>query len=633
MSNRRGILTVASLPAFIRDEVVANVAFQRDIEYSPGRTIHFADTDVTVAEAPYLEAVKALYAKPGGAQQVDTLDGQTLVLAFDPDTSERLAARVGERNFFVHSHPELAPGAEERLSGFDAVAARAGLPRALRAEWRTRLESGPLAVEEGRALNDVLEATPPIIARRLAAQFEGESGSMETIAPPVESFWTCLVGGGDPQTLQELAASFAAEHIPDLIAYDRLEGTKLATLVASHNEILGGFDWSFLTDAELAAMVAWAIDWADPFAQVGVVQIALMRGRLDEDLEQEVSRLVTSICDIDPADRGGRLHLFLSTYVLIEAELSRTKALANWPPFRRRAAAFAQAALFGRVALGKIEISTFSTSAFERGGRTFYFQTDLDLQQEPRWRPDWLGPEQIHAELVGRLNGLADVHAASLPDGPLKVALVDPLGPVRSALSFPLSFRPGPLEGAGPGAVAEMPPQVAEILDQSLSATRLIPTSLTALINLIGLFRIEPDKVEAAVELIKAAGHRISADDSDQEVSRLFDGLAMVACMSRNVDLADHLRIMCRRRRGDGATPHTPHEELLWALTASAAHAEFDDRRAKFGDWATELAFAVDNRDHALQLSLDLEAICAIEPRFRIVLGRALAALDGFRLS
>lgn len=633
MSNRRGIRTVASMPAFIRDEVLADTAFQRDIGYSPGRTVHFSDAGVTVDEGAYVEAVKALYAEPEDTRQVETLDGQTLVLAIDTSTPERLAAQVGDRSFFVRSRPEFAPGAEDRLSGFDAVAARTGLPRALRAEWRVRLEAGPLGVEEGRALDDLLDATPPIIARRLAAQFEDESGSMETISPPIESFWTCLVGGGDPQTRQELAASFTAEHIPDLVAHDPLEGTKLATLVASHNEMLGGFDWSFLTDGELADLVAWAIDWGDPFGQVGVVQIVLMRGRLDDDLDREVTRLVTSICGIDPADLGGRLHLFLSTYALIEAELSRTKTLASWPPFRRRAAAFAQAALFARVALGKIEIPAFSTSAFERGGRAFYFQTDLDLQQEPRWRPDWLGPEQIHAELVGRLNGLADTHAAALPDGPLKAALVDPGGPVRSALSFPRSFRPGPLEGAGPGAVAAMPPEVAELLDQSLAATRLVPTSLTALVNLIGLFRIEADKVETAVALIKAAGHRISSDDSDQQISPLLDGLAMVASMSRNVDLADQLRIMCRRRRADGATPHTPHEELLWALTASAAHAEFDDRRDKFGDWATELAFAVDNRDQALQLLLDLETICSIEPRFRTVLGRASAALDGFRLS
>lgn len=633
MTNRRGVRIVASLPAFIRDEVVADATFQRDIEYSPGRTIHFVDADLTVAETAYLGAVQALYANPGDPRSIDTLDGQTLILSLDPDTPERLVARVGERTFFVQSHPELAPVAGDRLSGFDMVAARAGVPRALRAEWRTRLEAGPLDAQEARALNELLEATPPIIARRLSAQFEGESGSMETIAPPIESYWACLIGGGNPQTLEELATSFAAEHLPDLIAHDRLEGTKLATMAASHNRILAEFDWSFLSDAELADLVAWATDWADPFAQLGVVQIALMRGEFNDDLERDISRLVTSICDTEPADRGGRLHLFLSTYALIESELSRTKTLVAWPPFRRRAAAFAQAALFSRIALGKIEVASFSTSAFEHGGRTFYFQTQLDLQREPRWRPDWLGPEQMHAELIGRLNGLADAHAASLPEGPLKAALVNPDGPVRSSLRFPLSFRPGPLEGAGSGAVAEMPPEVAEILDQSLSATRLIPTSLTALINLIGLFRIEPEKVDAAVELIKAAGHRISADDGGQEVSPLFDGLAMVACMSRNVGLAEQLRIMCRRRRGDGAMPHTPHEEFLWALTASAAHAEFDDRRAKLGDWATELAFAVEDRDQARQLMLDLDTLCTIEPRFRIVLGRALAALDGFRLS
>lgn len=100
--------------------------------------------------------------------------------------------------------------------------------------------------------------------------------------------------------------------------------------------------------------------------------------------------------------------------------------------------------------------------------------------------------------------------------------------------------------------------------------------------------------------------------------------------MTRAPELADQLRIMCRRRRADGASPPPAQREAVWAMTASAAHADLEGRLELFGSWIAEIAFAVSDKAQAAQVQAGVEMLCACEPRFRKASGRALAALDAF---
>src|SRR3546814_2362567 len=84
--------------------------------------------------------------------------------------------------------------------------------------------------------------------------------------------------------------------------------------------------------------------------------------------------------------------------------ISRTGLLADLPPFQRRLAIFAQAALFERHAYGHVGVEHFTKWAIGQRGRRFYYQTLSELREEPRWVADYCTPDQLKAEFLGRIS-------------------------------------------------------------------------------------------------------------------------------------------------------------------------------------------------------------------------------------
>src|SRR3546814_10243359 len=82
----------------------------------------------------------------------------------------------------------------------------------------------------------------------------------------------------------------------------------------------------------------------------------------------------------------------------VGGDISRTGVLADLPPFQRRLAIFAQAALFERHAYGHVGVEHFTKWAIGQRGRRFYYQTLSELREEPRWVADYCTPAQLRSE-------------------------------------------------------------------------------------------------------------------------------------------------------------------------------------------------------------------------------------------
>lgn len=188
---------------------------------------------------------------------------------------------------------------------------------------------------------------------------------------------------------------------------------------------------------------------------------------------------------------------------------------------------------------------------------------------------------------------------------------------------FPGSSLPGPLDGRTGGETLTMPAEWDAILGEALAPQDFSPRSVTALINLCGLFSISDDRVERAVELMRFAGHRFDGDVDQEMRENIFTGLAGVTRANRNTALADELRVMVRKNRIDFAHPPKAQREFLIAIAAAAAHTDFDGWSAYLGKWADEPAFSVLDKQDADHLLAGMELLSIIEPRPRRYLGCA----------
>lgn len=153
---------------------------------------------------------------------------------------------------------------------------------------------------------------------------------------------------------------------------------------------------------------------------------------------------------------------------------------------------------------------------------------------------------------------------------------------------------------------------------------------MTALINVSSLFRVENERIDRAVELIRAASYHFASDVDATDRDHLIEGLAKVAASTRRLDLAKDVRIMLRRLRSDGNKTVPASKEFLTCLAAAAAHTELDAWCEFVGECALELALEVEDVDEASILHSDLSDLCDYEPNLRGKTSRALAALDSF---
>src|SRR3546814_9783074 len=113
-------------------------------------------------------------------------------------------------------------------------------------------------------------------------------------------------------------------------------------------------DWSSdvcssdLAESELVALLEWAASSGDLLSRIGAIETGLAVLPRIPSLEPTILALVTSIRDLDPTDVEGRLHFLMGILLYVGGDISRTGVLADLPPFQRRLAIFAQAALFER---------------------------------------------------------------------------------------------------------------------------------------------------------------------------------------------------------------------------------------------------------------------------------------------
>lgn len=575
----------------------------------------------------FFDGVRAVYAD-GGPREVADVEGNAWTLEVE-ERGGQPALRLSRGAVTEHLHPHhvLHPDPATRVAELTRGVAEAGLwPDAL-SPWRELLEQRPLDGDEVRLFHDALDQGPAAFARRVGISFGTGTGNAATIAPDHREHYENLVGHGTAINVSDLARKVVRPHVERLLTIPGGSGARIALLASAHSSLLAGSELEGLGGAETLALLRWAEADCDLMSRVAAVELGLAALPRVPDVEQPLIGLVRSLLDQDPADPGGRLALLSGVVAFVGSEVGRTRTLEDLPPFQRRLAVFAQASLFERTVFGRIDSRMVADWARRQGVRRFYFQTMVERRLEPRWTAEHIAPEQLKAEFVSRISLAGGLNRASVPPGALHDLLFGAAeGALQRHARFPQSFLPGPLEGmVADGSALPLPAEFERMLDETLSADVLAPSSVTALINLRSVFALDAARVDRAVELIRAAGHRFDASVDRETRSLLHNGLAALAADTRNVALAEELRMMVRKDRQDSGVPPI-RAEFLVALTAAAAHADHPGWSRYLGEWCTDLAHLATGED-ARHLREDLELLCSIDPTLRHSLGAAKAAL------
>ncbi len=626
----KGDLTAAALllvPPSVRGAVFERIGLTESEACWLDATVRIEEGGAEFSRARLFGVVRQVLAGGSGVAEVKAQDGTTWRVTHDAVKGVTIGREGREQSFSEFAC--FARDARTRLDWFERQGAACCIGDGPSAKWRGVLFDRPLENGELDELLEEFRLTPQHWVATMRHRLRGSAFGPADLVPGDLKYFDRLTGE-PPQgvRLPEFVNSVLASHARAVLAWDGFEGLRVLLALSAHEMVSKVIDLTTVPRKDVERLFRWLADHGDCVSQVGAIECGLRHLALFPEIEPSLLALTRAVSEEQPEDASGRLRLLSGLVVLVEGEVGRRGIARQRPPFWRRLACIAHAALLEReVVDAKLERGRLAEWASDNGRLLYTMQSLVGLRQEPRWFPDFVSPEQLGAEFVGRIRSAAERHRGQIESGELG-ALIWGKGSVFQKESLLVySGVPGPLEG-GMEAVAPIPSKLESNIRDRLEADELTPESFFGLVNSALIFRADTQLSNLAAQALARVGYQFRNLRGGDDAFALLNGLAMVGAVTRSTALAKGVRILARLGRGGARESFPPDGVARVALIAAAANEGFSGWKEAVGDWVTELAFAQMSREEAVALQQVLGVLLEIEPRLWPACGRAVAALQ-----
>ena len=548
------------------------------------------------------------------------------------DENEELSfvLQYGERTLSIPDHSGLAEDHAIRMNWFRRVTDEAMLKAEILEDWKAKIDSRPLSDEEFTELIRELELTPVVNYLNIQKGILQGSVDLATLVPGERRYYDRLVAPCDSAVdANGYIESEVVMLIDCLQEWDSTRGFLMSLLMCSKGKVSEYIRIDGLDEEQLLRSYEWIADQGDPISQIGAVEVALRHIDTIPALEPFIERIIEGFIEDDANDNNGWFSLLSAMIVLVASELSRRGIMKDVYPFYRRQAAIAQASLIVR-AIKKSQVDRVSIVEWARTrgvGYVFFMQGLVDLRLEPRWLPDFVNPNQLRAEFIGRVANAVRQYEGKIQSKSLCGLLIGEDSRLAEAVEWPFPMLPGPLEGELTPDRPSIPDKVFKEVAAGLEADHLEPSSFAGFVNMALLYRIPASQAGLAATALRRVRYSIENTDDENSIFYLIGGLANVAAVTRATDLAETLRVLARVMRRRKRLNADIDDEIRIAMVAAASHEELEDWAQFAGDWITELAFEVIDKDSARSFLLKLRRLVHIEPALARHCAVACAAL------
>lgn len=525
----------------------------------------------------------------------------------------------------------LSADRRTRLDLLDKAGADVNLPRDSCELWRRILHRRPLDDHEVEHLRVDRLDTPMGRSSAIGLEIEGGEGSPSTLVPPSRRYFERLVGKYDGSScIGDYAGGGGKSLLEELAAWRPVEGFLLSLLLSSHSSLPDQIGVDHIDADDLLGAFDCLARSGDRLSQLGAIEVGFRILGARPEVEEALGRLVQEIREEGAEGQTSGYALLSALFGLVNGEVSRMRLFRSEPPFYRRLAALSQAALIYRQLVElRVDFNHFIDWALG-WPQWHYVQSLADMRVDPRWNPEYGAESLIKADFLGRVSIAGSRFEENLKGTALyDMVFGDDPSSVQSLIHPVHSFLAGPLEGAEGGGI-DLPSGLPEKIEADLKAEEVGMPELISIGTLALIFRIQPKQARLAGDVLKGATYRLADLEDKQQLVAAVMGLATVAAVSRSPELADHLRILCRRYRRDKEHTLGIQEALVVCLVAAASHPGLEEWTEYVGDWVTELAFGELEDEEARIVNTYLTSLCHVVPELWISGGQADAALKAF---
>lgn len=529
----------------------------------------------------------------------------------------------------------LSSSIEKRLSELETFLSRYPLCERDAASLRTVLARPTYSDDDFLAIVEMLESSPEAFAERfnqklrrqgqnhrigpddvlpgdvrywdhLIAPVEGSVTLAEYIEKELRETWSRRLDKNPAQAFHSMATTFGA---PALIPRALLQS---------------------LDANAAAAMIDLTAELEDPFSLEGAFEICADRVGQDQRFVALGDRLLDRLF----ADMGrltGSCALYGAIFVIATAYLGEHETLQHRPVYWRRLAAAVHAALIVRVCgNGGIDPDEMISWAMRVSGEIYFLSVLSDFVAEPQWRPEWIVPKFLVADVFGR--ALAAWHRIPQGSGPpsWKKGIEKAYAWILQEKIGPLAHYPAVLEGTRrphrptlaefKAAKFEAAVDAFRGLANDPSAERLL--AISPFIEAFGFPDEATDDVVKVLDSIRATAP--NADDKD--IVLALSVVAHIAVLSDSRALADKVSEVCLERTRTVETSGSIFEIVARLVECAAVIQDRNEARQTLARRLEILAFIVPASESIGGFLSAIEKLKRVQPELAPLLGRALAA-------
>jgi hypothetical protein len=516
----------------------------------------------------------------------------------------------------------LSSSIEKRRTAAEIILKNNSLTVQARKELDATIGKANFSHSDFFAAMTILSGSPESFATALREVANKGTLSKTDFLPSESAHWENITARLlDSETLPDFIRHELATERAARISLDPDAAVDVISLTFGGPELVPFEAMGLIEIDPLLASIRRLLEYADPLALSGAFSLCADRAadaRFVELGDAILDRLLG-----DPKRLQNELTTFATAFVIASAHLAEHEILRKQPVFWRRLAAASHASLVTRIlGAGTENEPSLLTWATRLAGKTFYLSVLNDAHVEPRWRPDWISPNYLAADIYGRLlESLRQIDDATSASWRKKVD--DAEGWV-SANTPPLAYAfPALLQG---GLVTQLEnPSADTPVGKMYKTLAHEPTveNFLVLTPVVFAFGLQPDSRESVLKVVQSLRMEIASAEP-QFTQAVLDLAAFIAARNRDTELADAVAVVAIERLV--ATQDVDRLLPTFAVLVECAAAVSDrkEARATLARRLENLAFVAPPEFLAEALDT-LRVLQSIDEDLAPLLGRAVA--------
>ncbi len=620
-------------PPLLRNRLLQEKSFVEEYGIEAEGIISFGDEDVSFPRSELFSAIRSVLS---GSPQVEISDRADckwrLKNEATADGIPNLLLSSNGQSLLLPGYATLSSESAMRLRALDEVSVDVNLPPDAYKRWREILTERAFEDHEVHDFQLDLRNTPVWYGDHICSELVTGEFNVTSLVPNSHQYYERLVGLFDgSDSIGKYAAGIGQKLFEHLFNWNAYEGLQFSLLLSSHSSLTAEICIDKIDAEKLLRAFENSVTHGDTISRLGLIEVGCRILQDVPEIEPFLLRLVRCIRDDDIQCASSDIRTLSALFVFVDGELARTRLMAEASPFYRRLAALAQAGLIQRQIIQcGVDAALFTDSLRGLRAEYSYMQSLADMRTEPRWPPDFSIGVRLKAQFLGRIMNVGRTHIDRINSDKLR-EIIAGTGEqsIQRICEFPLPNFPGPLEGAE-DSQNELPDEVSHEIQERLVAERIVVSSFIPLINSAIIFKIDWNHGQLAACALKRANHIFANLEDRYVLLDTLNGLASVAAISRNANLADDLRILVRRYLNDSTYGVSVEEAMRVGLVAAAARQELADWCVFVGEWMTELAFGELKGSDGETLHSHLITLLHAVPELWVSCSRAEAALDSY---